>query len=116
MSAANFYLEKGYTPAYKTTAINGLDTISVWTPTTSTKVVITGMTISNNPAGTIAFYFGNLAGTKFAEFVLAGSSTVSPNIGMVDVGTFDRSVFAKVSASASDGWRITLTGFELPWM
>lgn len=113
MSAADFFLERGITPQNRTTAINGLDTIAVWTPTTSTRVMLTNMTISNNPAGTIAFYFGNLAGSKFAEFVMAGSSTISPSIGAIECTAYDRVIFAKVSASASDGWRVNLTGFEL---
>ena len=113
MSATNFYLDKGFTPSNRITLINGLDTIAVWTPTTSTRVVLTEMSLSANYGGTIAFYFGNLAGTRFAEFLVGASSTITPAIGAVESTMYDRVIFAKVGTSGTDGWRVNLTGFEL---
>lgn len=115
MSAIEFYLNKGFTPKFKTATISGLDTVSVWTPLTSTRVVITDLVISNINAGTIAFYWGNLAGDKVAEFVLSGSANVSPLIGCWEGTAYDRSLFAKLGgASGTDACRVNLTGFELP--
>ena len=114
MTAIEFYLHKGFTSTNKTVVINGLDTIAVWTPTTSTRIVVTNLAISNNNAGTIAFYWGNLAGSKVAEFIMAGSSNISPSIGNWEGTAYDRILFAKLGgASGTDGVRVNLTGFEL---
>lgn len=115
MSAIEFYLKQGGTPLTRTTTISGLGTIAVWTPATSTRVAVTDITIASNNAGTIAFYWGNLAGDKIAEFLLAGSITISPIIGVWEGTAYDRTLFAKLGAvSATDGFRVNLTGFELP--
>jgi len=112
MSAIEFYLNKGFTPQNRVVVINGTDTIAVWTPTTSTRVSVTDLSISANNAGTIAFYWGNLAGSKIAEFVFAGSSNISPAIGVWEGTAYDRILFAKLVTSATDGVRVNLTGFE----
>ena len=114
MSAIEHYLRAGYTPANKTVVINGLDTIAVWTPTTSTKIVVTNLSISNNYGGTIAFYWGNLAGTKIAEFLIGSSATIVPAIGVWEGTMYDRTLFAKAGTSGTDGIRVNLTGVELP--
>ena len=114
MSAIAHFLRAGYTPLTRTTKISGLSTIAVWTPSTSTKVVVTNMTLSTNLATTIAFYWGNLAGDKIAEFVLSGSLNISPQIGCWEGTAYDRSLFAKLVVSATDGVIVNLTGFELP--
>ena len=113
MSAIEHYLKAGYSPMTKTTAISGVSTIAVWTPSTSTKIVVTDMTLSTITPGTIAFYWGNLAGDKIAEFVLSGSLNISPQIGCWEGTAYDRSLFAKLVASQTDGVRVNLTGFEL---
>ena len=115
MSAIEFFLDKGFSPKTKTITISGLDTIAVWTPLTSTRVVVTNLTISPVNAGTIAFYWGNLAGDKVAEYLFAGSANFSPAIGVWEGTMYDRSLFAKLGvASQTDGIRVNLTGFELP--
>ena len=114
MAAINFFLDKGYSPKTKTIVFSGLGTASVWTPLTSTRVTVTDLSISANNAGTIAFYWGNLAGDKVAEFIFAGSSNISPAIGCWEGTAYDRSLFAKLGgASGTDGVRVNLTGFEL---
>lgn len=113
MSATQFYLESGYTPTAKTTLIHGLDTISVWTPLTGKRVALTGLSISTNNAGTIAFYFDN-GNNKFAEFLLGASATIVPIIEAIESTVVSGRIFAKVGgASGTDGWRVNLTGFEL---
>ena len=87
----------------------------IWAPTTSTRVALTHLSISSNNAGTIAFYWGNLAGSKIAEFLLPGSANISPMIGIWEGTAYDRTLFAKLGgASATDGFRVNATGFELP--
>ena len=112
MSASEFYLNAGYTPTAKSTLIHGVSTISVWTPETGKRVALTGMSVSTNNAGTIAFYFDN-GNEKFAEFLLAASSTVVPIIEAIESTVVSGRIFAKVSVSGTDGWRVNLTGFEL---
>lgn len=115
MSATEYYLNKGFTPQNKTVTISGLDTIIIWGPTTSTRVSIVELSISANNAGTVAFYWGNLAGSKIAEFLFSGSSNISPSIGVWEGTMYDRTLFGKLGgASATDGVRVNVTGFELP--
>ena len=98
----------------KSVAINGTDTIAVWTPQSSMRVCVTDAAISRNSAGTIAFYWGNLAGSKIAEFMTAGSATISPAIGAWEGTAYDRVLFAKAGVSGTDGIVVNLTGFEIP--
>lgn len=96
----------------KTTAINGANTISVWTPLTGNRVIVTDVSIASNIGGTIAFYFDNTTGNKIAEFMLGASVTVSPTIGAWESTTVSGSIFARVGASATNGCVVNLTGFE----
>lgn len=88
-------------------------TIAVWTPTTSTRIVLTGLDIGSGPGGTIRFTFGNLGGATIAEYMMAGSVSISPRFDGIESTTYDRSLFVSVSGGTSDGWRITAYGFEL---
>ena len=118
MSAINHYLAKGYLPMNKTVTISGLGTVAIWTPSTSTRIAVTNVVLSNIYAGTIAFYWGGLDrnnGDKIAEFVLSGSSNITPAIGIWNGTAYDRVLYAKCgAASATDGVRVNLTGFEVP--
>ena len=114
MPAIDFYLKKGYTPQNRLKIIEESAAVAVWTPTTSTRVTITDVTISTNPATTIAFYWGNVGGSKIAEFLLNGSASITPSIGIWEGTAFDRSLFAVSNIGATDGVRVDLTGFEIP--
>lgn len=115
MSAEEFYLKAGYTPQTRYQSWVDLSTLSIWTPTTSTRVVITGLTISNNAtAGTMLVTFGNLNGTKIGEFTAGASFTITPFMGAVESTMYDREIFGRPSTSSSTGgWRVTAFGFEL---
>lgn len=119
MSVINYFLAQGFQPQNKVTAISGLGTVAVWTPTTSTRVAVTNATISNINAGTIAFYWGGLGATggdKIAEFVLSGSANVSPVIGIWNGTAYDRVLYARLGGtSGTDAVRVNLTGFEIPF-
>lgn len=115
MSAFEAYLRRGYTPVNKSVSINGLDTVAVWTPTTSTRVCVTDVVLGCNSAGTIAFYWGNLAGSLIAQFLRTSSATISPAIGAWEGTMYDRVLFAKLGgASGTDAITVNLTGFEIP--
>lgn len=115
MSANKFYLEHGYTPQTRYQQWEALSTLAIWTPTTSTRVVLTGLTISNNAAaGTMLITFGNLAGSKIGEFTVGASATISPAIGAIESTMYDREIFGRPSTSSSTGgWRVSVQGFEL---
>lgn len=112
MSAIEFYLEKGYTPINKSVIISGPNTISVWTPITGKRVVLTNMSISANLTGTIAFYFDN-GNNRIATYSLSASSTIAPVIGCIESTVVSGAIFARTLPNASDGYYVNLTGFEI---
>lgn len=112
--STDYYLSRGYTPQTRYQRFDATDTLSIWTPTTSTRVVITGISIAANIAGTFLITWGNLAGSRVAEFVSSGSTTITPRIGVWEGTMYDRSLFGRPSTSPTDGWKITLDGFEIP--
>lgn len=113
MSVTAFYISKGYTPMTKTVLINGLNTLAIWTPTSGKRLIATELAISANIGGTIAFYFDNTTGFKIAEYMLGASATIAPSIGQWESTAVSAGIVARVGASATDGWRVNLTGFEL---
>lgn len=113
MSATDFYLSKGFTPTWKTVSFNGAGTATVWTPRASTRIVLTRIVAANTNAGSMAFYYGNLAGTKIVEFRFGGSSTIDVSLD-ADSGTVDRTLVGNVTGGGTDGNQVTLTGFEIP--
>ena len=113
--ATDFYLEKGFTPQTRYTEFDASTTLSIWTPTTSTRVVLTGLTITNNAAaGTFLITFGNLNGSRIAEYTVGASATLAPIIQAIECTMYDRSIFGRPSSSPTNGWRVTAFGFELP--
>ena len=113
MSATEFYLNKGFTPTWKTAAFAGAGTITVWTPRTSTRIVLTELHVAATLAGSTAFYFGNLAGDKIIEFRHGGSVSIDTAI-HADSNTMDRTLVANSIAPGTDGVKITAVGFEIP--
>lgn len=113
MSVHSFYLEKGFTPTWKTVAFDGAGTITVWTPRTSTRIVLTKLVVASTLAGSTAFYFGNLAGDKIIEFRHGGSATVGEEV-LADSNTYDRTLVANSVAPGTDGVKVTAFGFEIP--
>lgn len=112
MSRAYFYSQQ-HTPQFRFTSFDSITTQSIWTPTTSTRVVLTDLTISSNLGGTILITIGNLAGSKVFEFFVGSSSTISPSIGAIESTAYDRSFFAAPSQSGTNGWKVTAMGFEI---
>lgn len=113
MSANEFYLNKGFTPTWKAVSFDGVGTLTVWTPRTSTRIVLTQLLYAATLAGSSALYWGNLAGDKILEFRHGGSYTVNFDI-LVDSGTMDRTLVANSLAPGTDGVKITAFGFEIP--
>ena len=113
MSATEFYLNQGYTPTWKTVSFNGIGTVTVWTPRTSTKIVLTQLSVATNLAGSTAFYFGNLAGDKIVQFNNAASGFVEMEL-LADSGTSDRTLVGNSSGMGTDGVKVTALGFEIP--
>lgn len=113
MSATQFYLSQGYTPTWKVVTLNGIGTVTVWTPRASTKIVLTQLSVASNLAGSTAFYFGNLAGDKIIQFNNAASSYINVEL-LADSGVYDRTLVANSTGMGTDGVKITAFGFEIP--
>lgn len=113
MSVNEYYLSRGYTPTWKVVTFDGAGTATVWTPRTSTRIVLTQLVVASNLGGSSAFYFGNLAGTKIVQFNHAASSVISTEL-LADSGTYDRTLVGNVSAAGTDGVKVTAFGFEIP--
>lgn len=90
-------------------------TLTIWTPRSGNRAVITGIMITNNnAAGTFALYQGTTtSGPKIIyEFTVAASSMITPHIDPIETDTVDYIIYGRPSVSASDGWKVLLTGFE----
>ena len=113
MSATHYFLSKGYTPTFKTISFDSAGTLTLWTPSASTRIVLTGLVVASTLAGSTAFYFGNLAGTKIVEFRHGGSSTVTLEL-LADANIYDRTLVANSVDPGTDGVKVTAFGFEIP--
>lgn len=93
------------------TAVTAGTTITVWTPTTSTRVKIVGFDIGNvsGVSNTVLITFGNLAGRRIAQYALEASTSISPRFPGIGDGIYDRTVHAVAKAVPVD---ITVYGFE----
>lgn len=90
-------------------------TLVIWTPASGKQAVITGIMLTNNgAAGTFTLYQGTTnSGPKVIyEFTVAASSMIAPVMGPVETDSADLIIYGRPSASASDGWKVLLTGFE----
>lgn len=87
-------------------------TITVWTPTTSTRIVLTGLDIANTSgvSNTILITFGNLAGNRIGMYALESSTTIYPRFDGVESTMYDRTLHAVAKAVPV---QITAYGFEL---
>lgn len=113
MSATQHYLEKGFTCLNKSVAISGTGTFTVWAPVAGRRVVVTAISVSSNPAATLAFYFDN-GNDLIAMYNLGASSNISPTIGAWESTVTSGRIFGKFSASQTDGATVNATGFEIP--
>ncbi len=115
MSANPYYLAQGYTPQYRFTRFDAAGTLAIWTPTTSCRVVITGLHVGATNGGSMTLGWSYSSGGKqVAQFVLGGSAFVSPAIGAIEGTAIDGKLWAAVSAGGTDSWAVTAYGFEIP--
>lgn len=117
MAGETYYLQQGYVRRWEQTTADAIGTIAILSPNTSNRIILTGLCISSNPGGSILISVGyrGMASSSdtIAEFYVAGSSTVHPELGPIEVDAIDRNIYASFSASGSNGWKITATGFEM---
>ena len=90
-------------------------TITVWTPTTSTRIHLLGLDIANTSgvSNTVLITFGNLAGTRIAAYALESSTTIFPryvDIGGLESTMYDRTLHAVAKAVPV---QITAYGYEV---
>ena len=108
------FFTRGQTSAWRHVEILAANTtIAVWTPTTSTRIVLTGLDVSTSGAGSIRFSLGDLGGVPIAQYFLS-SATVTPRFDGIESTMYDRGIYAVASSALGGGWKITATGFELP--
>lgn len=114
MAGTDFYLKKGLTPQFRFQSFGSAGSLAIWTPTTSTKVVLTNLVVASNLGGTFAMYWSRSSGgTKIAEFVLGSSSTITPIIGAIEGTTYDATIWGNVSGGGTDNFKVTAMGFEI---
>jgi len=90
-------------------------TLVLWAPRSGRIPVITGLLLTNNnAAGTFTIYQGTTnSGPKVVyEFTVAASSMIAPVLGPIEADAADYIFYGRPSVSASDGWKVLLTGFE----
>ena len=106
----NFFT-KSYTTEFRfAEIIDAASTVTVWTPISGKRIVLTNLTVASGPGGTIQFFFdGN---SRRFEFFAGSSSTITPNIGNMESTLVSQALVARVSGATSGGWRITAQGFE----
>lgn len=117
MSAADFYLNKGYTQEYRFVSFTAAGTIALWTPRGSARVVITDLSIASNLGGSLSLGWSYASGGKGVfTAIQAGSTTVSPIIGSIEGTGLAETLWANISSGGSTpSYYITATGFEIPW-
>lgn len=94
---------------------SSVSTLVIWTPRSGNIPVITGIMITNNnAAGTFTLFQGTTnSGPKVIyEFTVAASSMIAPVMGPVEADAADYIIYGRPSVSATDGWKVLLTGFE----
>ena len=86
-------------------------TVTVWTPTTSHRWILTGLDVSKQGAatGTIRFYRED--NNWISEYAMDSTLTIYPRFSGIEC-TLSGQALRAVSANA--GWRITAYGFEIP--
>ncbi len=105
-----------YTPVQKFKENQGVTAAVAWTPTTSTKIVLTDFYVNTgvSPAGTFQIRFGNVGGAIIAAGALTGSTGFGFGFETpVYSGVYDRAIFFETgTGSSTSGWNVTLVGFE----
>ena len=111
------FFAKNYTPLYKYARFDAIQTTgAVWTPATGRKLVLTGLTITNNAAaGTFLLFIGssNVAPAKIAQFTIGASATIVPVFGPIDGSAANYILFMGTSSGGTDGSHVFATGFEV---
>lgn len=114
MSALNFYLEKGFTPINKNVIFSGSDTVTVWSPVTNNRVIITNVSVASNISATVAFFFDDRQNpnARIAIFSTDGSTMVSPDIGCWESTVVSGKIYARKNTTLGEAI-VNLTGFEI---
>lgn len=115
---SNYYFIPDKTPARKYVTVNTAATTVVWTPTTGSKFVIDSLNVYNAAAAQrFTFYIGSTNGAPaaFIKFSVGASSSVSPNLNIIDSEVADYVLYVTGDGTGGTGGQnITVTGFEVP--
>ena len=88
-------------------------TVTVWNPTTNTRIVLHGLDIASGPGGTIVFRFADTAADIINTYSMAASTTIYPRFSGVECTLIGQALRAVASGATSGGWSITAYGFEV---
>ena len=114
MGAFEFYKKNSYSHWDAQTGITAANTSKiVYTPRTSTRIVLTNLQVASNVSGSVQVWFGGAANRKVFEANLGASAFITPVISGIESTALDAVLYAVVSNSSSNGWQIGAEGFEL---
>ena len=106
------------TPIWKSVDFaGGGTTATVWTPTTSTRIVLTGLDISSTGAstGTVLVFFGKGTGSwaphRIAMYSLSTTTMITPRFAGLE-SKYD--IILSAVSNVTGAFSITAYGFELP--
>src|SRR6185369_15878177 len=103
MSAYNYYFKLGEMPIRKYKDVSNTGNVVVWTPLTSTRIVLTNLEVASNLGGTIQFYFGGANQIKLAEFSIKASTSISPVLSGWESTAVDAPLYVNASQSGTNG-------------
>lgn len=94
------------------TVVTANTTITLWTPTTSTRIVLTGLDANNasGASGSLLITFGNLAGNRIAAYTLEASTSIYPRFYGIESTVYDRTLHA---VSSTVPFTVSAYGFEV---
>lgn len=94
------------------TVVTANTTITLWTPTTSTRIILTGLDVNNasGASGSCLITFGNLAGNRIAAYTLESSTSIYPRFYGIESTVVDRTLHA---VSSTVPFTVTAYGFEV---
>lgn len=114
MSAYEFYKFLGAKKWDAQTKIEAANTNKiVYTPNSSLRIVLTNLQVASNVAGSIQLWFGGNANRMLFEANLGASAFITPVISGIESTAIDAVLYAVVSNTSGNGWKISAEGFEI---
>ena len=114
----NYYFAHDKTPSYRFTSVNTAGTTTLWTVPSTSKLTITGLTVTNNAAAQqLTFSLGSSSTAPASWYVMqiGASATINPVFGPIDGSAAAYNLYVNGSGTgATNGQAILVTGFMDP--